>query len=261
MTEEHKAVGNEPMRRTLLSPLTGVAVPIEHAPDPVFAQKMVGDGISIDPVEGLLVAPCDGEVVQLHDSYHAVTIRSEDNIDILIHIGIDTVGMKGKGFSPQVKVGDHVQTGQALIEFDLATVAVGAPYLMTQIVVTNMDRVTDLEVAPQGKIETEDFLLSYNVVESSTEASTETGDFLLSDPIYLCNTVGLHARPAAQLTQLLADFSSDVELRLDDKTANARSITALLKLNSQYGDPVVVAARGADAEAVLKKWCRLFTRV
>ena len=253
MTEQHKAVGNEPVRRTLLSPLTGVAVPIEHAPDPVFAQKMVGDGISIDPVEGLLVAPCDGEVVQLHDSYHAVTIRSEDNIDILIHIGIDTVGMKGKGFSPQVKVGDYVQTGQVLIEFDLATVAVGAPYLMTQIVITNMDRITDLEVAPQGKIEKEDFLLSYSVVESSTEASTETGDFLLSEPVYLCNTVGLHARPAAQLTQLLADFSSEVELRLDDKTANARSITALLKLNSQYGDPVVLAARGADAEAVLKK--------
>ena len=104
---------------------------------------------------------------------------------------------------------------------------------MTQIVITNMDRIADLEVAPQGKIAKEEFLLSYNVVEQSAEVSAKTGDFLLSDPIYLCNTVGLHARPAAQLTQLLADFSSDVELRLDEKTANARSITALLKLNSQ----------------------------
>lgn len=253
MTDENKAQGNELVRRSLVSPLTGVAVPIEHAPDPVFAQKMVGDGISIDPLEGVLVSPCDGEVVQLHESQHAITIRSEDGIDILIHIGIDTVTMKGHGFTPLVEIGDHVQVGQVLIEFDLMAVAVGAPYSMTQIVITNMDRVADLELAPQGKIEKEDFLLSYNVVEPAAEEATETGDYLLSDPIYLCNTVGLHARPAAQLTQILAEFTSGVELRLGDKSANARSITALLKLNSQYGDPVVLAARGADAAAVLEK--------
>lgn len=256
MSEQQKTADDNLMRRTLLSPLTGIAIPIEHAPDPVFAQKMVGDGISVDPLEGMLVAPCDGEVVQLHDSHHAITIHTEDDIDILIHIGIDTVGMKGKGFSPQVNVGDHVQVGQVLIEFDLMAVAIGAPYSMTQLVITNMDKVANLEVAPQGQIEKGDFLLSYSVVEQAAESSdsaAEQGDFVLSDPIYLCNTVGLHARPAAQLTQLLAECTSDVELRLGDKSANARSITALLKLNTKYGDPVVLAARGADAEAVLEK--------
>lgn len=254
MSEENNTADNQAMKRTLLSPMTGVVVPLDVVPDPVFAQKMVGDGISIDPLEGLLVAPCAGEVVQLHDSHHAITIKTEDNIEILIHIGIDTVTMKGKGFKPLVEIGDHVQTEQPLIEFDLTTVAVGAPYLMTQIVITTMDRVTDLAPVEPGKINIGNEVLSYTVVEPAAETnSNDAGDFVVSEPIYLCNTVGLHARPAAQLTQLLADFSSTVELRLGDKTANARSITALLKLNTSYGDPVVLAARGDDAQAVLDK--------
>lgn len=253
MTEENKTTGNEPVRRTLVSPLTGVVVPLEQVPDPVFAEKMVGDGISIDPLEGLLVSPCDGEVVQLHESHHAVTVRSEDNIDILMHIGIDTVTMKGKGFTPQVEVGDHVYAGQPLIEFDLATVAVGAPYLMTEIVITNMDKITGLTQINQAQVAKGDDLLSFDVVEQAEADNAPVGDFVLSDSIYLCNTVGLHARPAAQLTQMAANFSSEIELRIGDRSANARSITALLKLNTKYGDPVILAARGADAEAALEK--------
>jgi phosphocarrier protein FPr len=91
-------------RVSLLAPVTGVLVPIEQVPDPVFAGKMVGEGISIDPLENILVAPCDGEVVHLHPSLHALTIRSPEGLEVLTHIGLDTVRMRGEGFEVKVKV-------------------------------------------------------------------------------------------------------------------------------------------------------------
>ena len=86
-------------RVSLLAPVTGVLVPIEQVPDPVFAGRMVGDGVSIDPLENTLVAPCDGEVVHLHPSLHALTVRSPEGLEVLTHIGLDTVRMRGEGFT------------------------------------------------------------------------------------------------------------------------------------------------------------------
>src|SRR3974390_2482519 len=103
----------------ILSPLSGQVWPLERIPDPVFAQKMVGDGLSIDPTDALLVAGCDGEIVSLHAAGHAVTLRTGDGLEVLMHVGIDTVVLKGEGFHPKVKPGDRVRAGTPLIEFDL----------------------------------------------------------------------------------------------------------------------------------------------
>ena len=97
-----------PVRVELLAPLSGVMVPLETVPDPVFAQKMVGDGVSIDPSDAVLIAACDGEVIALHAAGHAVTLRTPQGIELLMHIGIDTVNLKGEGFRPRVKIGDRV---------------------------------------------------------------------------------------------------------------------------------------------------------
>jgi glucose-specific phosphotransferase system IIA component len=126
---------------TLIAPLSGPLVPIERVPDPVFAQKMVGDGISIDPLDQCLRAPCDGEITQLHPAGHAVTVTTPQGIEVLMHIGLDTVNLKGQGFTRQSKMGDAVQTGDPLIEFDADYVATHAKSLLTQIVITNSDRV------------------------------------------------------------------------------------------------------------------------
>src|SRR4051812_18556459 len=131
----------------LLSPLSGQVWPLERVPDPVFAQKMVGDGLSIDPTDAVLLAPCDGEVVALHAAGHAVTVRAAEGLEILTHVGIDTVNLKGEGFRPRVKVGDRVRAGDALIEFDLDFVATRAKSLLTEVVVTNPERVTAWERA------------------------------------------------------------------------------------------------------------------
>ena len=110
-------------RVQLIAPLTGILVPIEMVPDPVFAKKMVGDGISIDPLSGVLLAPIDGEVVNVQPAKHAVTIRSADGLEVVLHIGLDTVRMGGKGFQAKVKAGQQVSVGDELIAFDLDTVA------------------------------------------------------------------------------------------------------------------------------------------
>ena len=126
----------------IVSPLSGQVWPLERVPDPVFAQKMVGDGLSIDPVDAMLLAACDGEMVSLHPAGHAVTLRTPEGMEIIMHVGIDTVKLKGEGFHPRVKPGDKVRTGTPLIEFDLDFLATHAKSLLTQIVVANSDRVT-----------------------------------------------------------------------------------------------------------------------
>jgi phosphocarrier protein FPr len=129
-------------RLDLKAPLTGVLVPIEQVPDPVFAQKMVGEGVSIDPLSDHLLAPCDGEVSHLHPASHAVTIRTLGDLEVLLHIGLDTLKMRGEGFDAKVKAGDQVRTGDELIAFDLDKVATSAKSLLTQMVITNTDRVS-----------------------------------------------------------------------------------------------------------------------
>src|SRR3954469_22075879 len=101
---------------TLTAPLSGVIYPLERVPDPVFAQKLVGDGLSIDPTDSTLRAPCAGEVMHLHAAGHAVTINAQ-GVEVMMHIGIDTVTLRGAGFTPRVKVGEKVETGAALIDF------------------------------------------------------------------------------------------------------------------------------------------------
>jgi phosphocarrier protein FPr len=125
----------------ILSPLSGQTWPLERVPDPVFAQKLVGDGVSIDPTDAVLLAGCDGEVVSLPATGHAVMLRTREGIDVLMHVGIDTVTMKGEGFHPRVKPGDRVHAGDPLIAFDLDFLATHARSLLTQIVIANSDRV------------------------------------------------------------------------------------------------------------------------
>src|SRR6185436_9430329 len=129
----------------ILAPLSAQVWPLERVPDPVFAQKMVGDGLSIDPTDSVLVAACDGEVVSLHSAGHAVTLRTPEGLELLMHVGIDTVTLKGEGFKPRVKVGDNVKAGAPLIEFDLDYLATHAKSLLTQIVVANSERVKSWE--------------------------------------------------------------------------------------------------------------------
>ena len=128
---------------TLLAPVSGVIYPLERVPDPVFSQKLAGDGISIDPTDNVLRAPCPGEIIQQHAAGHAVTMKAAGDVEVLMHVGIDTVALKGKGFTSRVKVGDKVDTGAPLIEFDLDYVATNAKSLLTEVIISNGERVSN----------------------------------------------------------------------------------------------------------------------
>lgn len=119
------------------SPVSGKIIPLEEVPDPVFAEKMMGEGIAIMPAESVLVAPFDGEIVQIPETKHAIGMRDKGGNEVLIHIGLETVELKGEGFTPKVQSGEQVTLGQPLIEIDLEYLRENAPHIITPIVVTN----------------------------------------------------------------------------------------------------------------------------
>ena len=104
---------------SILAPLTGRAVPLEQVPDPVFSQKIIGDGIAVIPTEGKIVSPVSGKVVSVADTLHAYGFRTEDGLELLIHVGLETVALKGECFTAHVKTGDHVKAGDLIAEVDL----------------------------------------------------------------------------------------------------------------------------------------------
>ncbi len=246
-----KAPPTKTNRLVLTAPLSGLVVPIETVPDPVFAQKMVGDGVSIDPTSQVLLAPCDGDVVQIHSASHAVTVKTVEGIEILMHIGLDTVALKSEGFTARVKVGDRVKSGDILIEFDADYVALHARSLLTQIVVTNSDRVAEFRPASGMVNAARDAVLELVLVGETAASEAETGPTVTSDAIVIPNPVGLHARPAAVLAQLAKKYQSAIRLHRGSDSANVRSVVALMGLEVGRGDTVTLEATGVDAEAAI----------
>jgi phosphocarrier protein FPr len=238
---------------SIKSPLTGQVWPLERVPDPVFAQKMVGDGLSIDPTDSLLVAACDAEVVSLHAAGHALALRTPDGIELLMHVGIDTVTLKGEGFTPLVKPGDKVWTGAPLIGFDLDFLATRAKSLLTQIVITNSARVTSWERAGGFVSAGKDTLFTVTYSVDETVMQTDRGKTVTSEAIVIPNRTGLHARPAAVLANLAKGFQSAIKLQVGDRHANARSVTSIMALEVSHGAKVQVIASGSDATAAVQR--------
>lgn len=239
-------------RLALKAPLTGVLVPIEQVPDPVFAQKMVGEGVSIDPLSDRLLAPCDGEVSHLHPASHAVTIRTLGDLEVLLHIGLDTLKMRGEGFDAKVKAGDQVRTGDELIAFDLDKVATSAKSLLTQMVITNSDRISSLTprtgLVTAGADDVAEVTLAGDEGDGATEdAPAPAGRSVTSHAVILPNPEGLHARPAAVLANLAQKYESDIRLKRGDDGVNAKSVMAIMGLEVLEGHKVQVIARGPDA--------------
>ncbi|WCC80822.1 glucose PTS transporter subunit IIA [Cutibacterium equinum] len=122
---------------TITSPLKGRAVPISQIPDPVFSTGVVGDGIAIDPTDNVVLCPADATVITAPDSGHAVGLKLDSGVELLIHVGIDTVELDGKGFDVKVKAGDHVAAGQPLVVFDPAVIDAAGYSRITPVLVTN----------------------------------------------------------------------------------------------------------------------------
>ncbi|MGQ0453528.1 glucose PTS transporter subunit IIA, partial [Bacillus sp. SS-TM] len=132
-------LGSKTNEETIVAPLTGAVKNIEEVPDPVFAGRMMGDGVAIDPTEGVVVSPVDGEIVQLFHTKHAIGIKAKNGTEILIHVGLETVKMEGEGFEAHVSEGQAVKAGDKLISFDLELIREKAKSTITPIVITNTD--------------------------------------------------------------------------------------------------------------------------
>lgn len=104
----------------ILAPINGKVIPLEQVPDPVFAEKIIGDGVAIQPSDGKIYSPVDGEITTVADTLHAYGFRTEDGIELLIHFGLETVALKGECFKAHVKAGDKVKAGQLIAEADMA---------------------------------------------------------------------------------------------------------------------------------------------
>src|SRR5690349_17883073 len=239
--EESRLKSHSEGHIVLLAPMTGPVVPLAKVPDPVFSGGMFGDGIGIDPLEGKLVAPCDGVVMHLARTGHAVTITTAEGVEILLHIGIDTVELNGKGFAPLIEQGASVRAGDVLIEFDQDAVARQAPSLVSVIAIANSDAFEIIErAAADGMLRAgESPLLTLRVrdgaaVAASREASSVSEE--ARQTIVLEHAGGLHARPAA------------------------RAREAARGLDARQGATVEVVGIGAQAAAAVEAVVRELTR-
>lgn len=144
----------------IASPMIGQVVKLENVPDEVFASGAMGKGIAIDPADGTVVAPAAGEITLVFPTGHAIGMRTENGAEILIHVGMDTVSLAGKGFNTFVQVGDKVDAGQKLLEFDLATIREANLPVISPVIVTNSTEFEDVLTTQNARVNIGDYLLT-----------------------------------------------------------------------------------------------------
>lgn len=133
-------------KKELVSPAKGRIIPMDQVEDEVFAAKMMGDGFAVIPEEGRIVSPCNGVVVNVFKTKHAVIIRDEFGLEIIVHVGLDTVQLKGEGFDMKVEENQKISKGDLLLNVDLDFLKAQNKPLVTPVVITNMDIIKSLQV-------------------------------------------------------------------------------------------------------------------
>jgi len=231
---------------TITAPLCGWSSALDEVPDEVFARRLLGDGLAIDPTAGLLHAPCDGEIVSVPESRHAIAMRAINGAEILMHVGIDTVNLNGTGFELRTAAGKHVVAGEPLLAFDLDLVARNAKSLITPIVITNGDRFAIRRFSAGRRVAPGEFLFEVEAIAAQSTASA-TVELERSANVIVRHAQGIHARPAAVIANLAKTFGSEISVAVRGKSANARSAVALMSLGIRKDDEIRLLAKGADA--------------
>ncbi len=234
----------------LTSPLQGWASPLEAVPDPVFAERMMGDGIAVDPTGDCLHAPCDAVVLSVHASGHAITLRTPDGAEILMHIGLDTVALGGRGFTPCVVEGASVQRGDPLIRFDLDLLVCEARAVITPVIVTNPERFTIVRRETDRLVGVGEAIMTLELRVDAADVAVVEGD-TVRRTIVVPLVHGIHARPAARIGETARQFVSEVKIAKDERDGNVRSPVALMALGVKLGDQITIAATGPDAAEAL----------
>jgi phosphoenolpyruvate-protein phosphotransferase len=226
--------------------IDGAVLPLSSVPDPVFSQHMLGEGIALDPSGDTLCACFDGKVTCFNKNMHAFVL-SDGNIELLVHVGLETVALEGEGFTPLVAAGDCVKQGQPVLKFhpQLLAQKIACPFIL--LVVTSpvgaQITTTKKEVVKKGEP-----LFTVTLPAQKSEAH-HTQSFTDSAPITLLNIHGLHARPAGVLAKLAAQFPYPIELLANEKAADAKSIVSVMGLGLDLNDTVTVRVHAPQKEA------------
>ena len=248
---------------TIRSPLRGWCDALDDNPDDVFRGRVLGDGVSIDPFDGRVVAPCDGVVVNLPDSRHAITLRADNGAELMIHVGVDTVGLRGNGFVAHVGSGERVRCGQRLLSFDLDTVVRGATSLRSPVVLLSKDAFELRVTAATGAVDAGDEICRVIAIAAG-HAGTDADGGAVTTPDDQARRVeasvvvglphGVHARPAARIADCARALDADIKLtNPGGDEAAAVSPVALMTLGIAALDEITVTASGADADAAVRE--------
>lgn len=159
---ESTSVAGAEDRNDILSPMTGSLLSLDQIPDPTFASGLLGKGVAIIPSDNKVIAPFSGEVVSLFPTRHAIGLQSDSGIELLIHVGIDTVKLDGKPFIAHVAVGDNVETGALLLEFDRKAILDAGYDLATPVIITNSENYTDIAAVAATSVQAGMPLLTVN---------------------------------------------------------------------------------------------------
>ncbi len=136
----------------LLSPMTGTAIPLDQVPDSAFSRKLLGDGVAILPAEGTILSPVDGTLSAISHTHHAYIFTSTEGLEILVHVGLQSVGLQGRGFYPLMKAGDTVRAGDPVADVDLTLLQKKGVPLYTPVVICEGAEDLQLE-AFSGQVE------------------------------------------------------------------------------------------------------------
>ena len=136
---------------TIYSPMNGKVIELKDVPDEAFAQKMVGDGCAIEPDKGVICSPVDGQLMNIFPTNHALIFETVDGLEMIVHFGIDTVKLDGKGFQKLREPGP-IKIGDEIIKYDLDDIKDGVPSTRSPIIINNMEKVEKIEVLSLGKV-------------------------------------------------------------------------------------------------------------
>ncbi len=242
----------------LRAPIGGWLGSIADVPDPVFSGRILGDGFAIDPTDATLRAPFAGVVTSLHRAHHAVTLRAEDGAEVLMHVGLDTVALKGEGFKPHVAEGDKVKTGDPLISFDMDVISQLVRSLVVPVVLTNGERFT-LAVSSEGReVAAGDEVATVAVKgEASASPAVASEGSATVVKVRIADPNGIHARPAGLIAEAAKSGTAEVIIRLGDRKASAASPVGLMLLGAQHNDELTIEAKGADGAEVANRIAQL----
>lgn len=236
----------------LLAPLAGWSTPLEEAPDEVFASRLLGDGLAIDPTSATLCAPCDGELIVIAAARHAVTLRTAEGCEVLLHVGIDSVELGGQGFELHAQQGARVRAGEPLLSFDLDLLARRAKSVLTPVIVTADSGFRIVHRSSGCELAVGNFLMEVASQAAEVSAPAAPGDATTVRRLKVGFEHGIYTRPAALLAGSVRSLAADVRIAAHGREANARSIVALMALGVERGEEIEIRATGPDATVAVQ---------